>query len=127
MPLTDAGLIQVKQWKELTAVNLGEIKTVGDPGMAHFKECKKLRELWLQGTSVGDAGLAHVKEIKSLKRLKLDRTDVGDAGLAQLAALDNLTLLELPRTKVTAKGVESIAKALPKCKIEWDGGVIEPR
>jgi hypothetical protein len=28
---------------------------------------------------------------------------------------------------VTAKGVEGLAKALPKCKITWDGGVIEPR
>ena len=27
---------------------------------------------------------------------------------------------------MTAKGVQDLAKALPKCKITWDGGVIEP-
>ena len=34
--------------------------------------------------------------------------------------------LNLAKTKVTAKGVEALAKALPGCKIVWDGGAIEP-
>jgi hypothetical protein len=29
-------------------------------------------------------------------------------------------------TKVSPAGIETLKKALPKCKIEWDGGVIEP-
>jgi hypothetical protein len=29
-------------------------------------------------------------------------------------------------TKVTAAGIDRLRKALPKCKIEWDGGVIDP-
>jgi hypothetical protein len=29
-------------------------------------------------------------------------------------------------TKVTDAGVQQLAIALPQCKIEWDGGVIEP-
>ena len=28
---------------------------------------------------------------------------------------------------MTAAKIEELKKALPKCKIEWDGGVIEPR
>src|SRR5262249_30725449 len=49
-----------------------------------------------------------------------------DAGLAHVAGMDQLIELNLAKTKVTAKGVEGLAKALPKCKITWDGGVIEP-
>jgi hypothetical protein len=33
----------------------------------------------------------------------------------------------LTNTKVTADGVQKLAKALPKCRIEWDGGTIEPK
>src|SRR5207244_1049992 len=29
-------------------------------------------------------------------------------------------------TKVSAAGIETLKKALPNCRIEWDGGVIEP-
>jgi hypothetical protein len=28
---------------------------------------------------------------------------------------------------VTGAKVEELKQALPRCKIEWDGGVIEPR
>jgi hypothetical protein len=35
--------------------------------------------------------------------------------------------LYLQKTKVTLAGIEELRKALPQCKIEWDGGVIEPK
>ena len=38
----------------------------------------------------------------------------------------NLTALDLRKTQVTAKGVSDLAKLIPQCRIEWDGGVIEP-
>jgi Leucine-rich repeat (LRR) protein len=75
---------------------------------------------------VGDGGLIQIKAYKSLTELNLYATQVGNAGLAHLTGLEKLTSLVLVKTKVTAKGVEGLAKALPKCKIEWDGGVIEP-
>jgi hypothetical protein len=31
------------------------------------------------------------------------------------------------KTKVSAAGIEMLRKALPKCKIEWDGSVMEPK
>jgi hypothetical protein len=40
--------------------------------------------------------------------------------------MDQLIELRLGKPPVTAKGVEGLAKALPKCKIEWDGSVIQP-
>ena len=33
----------------------------------------------------------------------------------------------LQGTKVTAAAVEKLAKALPKCKIDWNGGTVEPK
>ena len=50
---------------------------------------------------------------------------VSDADLACFKDCKNLTELHLQKTKVTAAGVEELKKALPKCKIAWDGGVIE--
>jgi hypothetical protein len=32
----------------------------------------------------------------------------------------------LGKTKVTIAGIDDLKTALPKCKIQWDGGVIEP-
>jgi hypothetical protein len=30
------------------------------------------------------------------------------------------------QTKVTAAKIDELRKALPQCRIEWDGGTIEP-
>jgi len=38
--------------------------------------------------------------------------------------LKNLTL---QKTKVTAAEIDELKKALPRCRIEWDGGVVEPK
>jgi len=124
--VTDAGLAHLKDCKNLTWLDLRGTY-VTDAGLAYFKDCKNLSTLWLADTSITDAGLALFKDCKNLTQLALDGTQVTDAGLADLAGLDKLTDLNLANTKVTAKGVEGLAKALPKCKITWNGGVIEPR
>ena len=49
-----------------------------------------------------------------------------DAGLARVEHLKNLTLVTLLGTKVTAAKIDELQRAWPRCKIEWDGGVIEP-
>ncbi len=49
-----------------------------------------------------------------------------DEGLANFRDCRYLKAVHLQKTKVSAKGIEGLKKALPKCKIEWDGGVIEP-
>jgi hypothetical protein len=78
-------------------------------------------------TQVSDVGLAQLKDSKDLTTLYLDGTPISDMGLTHLTGLDKLIELKLAKTKVTAKGVEILAKALPKCKITWDGGAIEPK
>jgi hypothetical protein len=80
----------------------------------------------LQATAL-DAGLAAFKNCKQLTFLNLDRSAVTDAGLVHVAGMEALAELHLTRTKVTAEGVQNLAKALPKCKIAWDEGTIEPK
>ncbi len=135
---------------ELDVVNLDRNPKVSDAGLAHFEDCKSLTDLWLHNTQVSDAGLAYFKDCKSLTYLHLGRTKVSDAGLTHFKECENLTHLELNNsqvsdggltnffeslklvyvnvksTKVTEAGVEKLSAALPGCKIEWDGGVIEP-
>ena len=37
------------------------------------------------------------------------------------------TMADLMKQKVTAAGIDELKQALPQCRIEWDGGVIEPQ
>ncbi|MBC7854586.1 MAG: protein kinase [Pirellulaceae bacterium] len=123
--LSDAGLAHLQNCKKVTVLSL--INTpVSDAGLAHFKECKNLAHLFLQGTQVSGAGLAHFKDYPNLSVLNLDGTKLSDAGLAHLVDCKKLTHLTLTKTEVTTAGIDELKKALPKCKIEWAGGVIEP-
>jgi serine/threonine protein kinase/Leucine-rich repeat (LRR) protein len=123
--LTDAGLVHLKELKGLRLLNLSFTSVTG-AGLEHLKELKGLATLGLKHTPVTDAGLVHLKELKGLARLDLNGTAVTDVGLAHLKELKALTALDLRGTKVTAKGLEEFHSAVPGCRIEHDGGVIEP-
>jgi Leucine-rich repeat (LRR) protein len=124
--VTDAGLVHLKELNNLTWLHLGNTQ-VTDAGLVHLKELKSLTVLYLGNTQVTDAGLEHLKELKSLTVLGLDYTKVTDAGLEHLKELKSLTGLYLKGTKVTPKGLDELHAAIPGCKIEHDGGVIEPK
>jgi len=125
--VTDAGLAHFKDSKEMDFLVL-DFTAVTDAGLAHFKGLKSLTWLQLSGMpKITDAVLGAFKECKNLKRLHLRESPISDAGLAHLVGMDQLTYLQLNKTQVTKTGVEGLAKALPQCKIEWDGGVIEPK
>jgi serine/threonine protein kinase len=122
----DAGMGHLRHCRNLETMNLTGTR-IGDVGVELLGDCKGLRWLDLSGTSVGDTGLASLKDCTKLKLLSLVGTRVTDAGLDGLAGLDVLAELNLVNTKGTARGVEGLAKALPKCKITWDGGVVGPK
>jgi hypothetical protein len=75
--------------------------------LAHLKDFKNLTKLEVAESQITDAGLAHLKDCTSLKTLVLKGRKVGS-------------------TRVTAAGIDALMKALPTCKIEWDGGVSDP-
>jgi Leucine-rich repeat (LRR) protein len=122
--VSDAGLAHFKDCKDLTQLHLGSTQ-VSDAGLAYFKDCKSLTQLYLWDTKVSDAGLAYFKDCKSLTHLHLGGTQVSDAGLAQLKDCKRLTYLDVRKTKMTAKALAEFQAAVPGCKIEHDGGVVE--
>jgi len=81
--------------------------------------------------TVDDAVLDNLRSFPpGVVRLYLENTAVTDVGLLKLIAMPGfrgLTTLDVRGTKVTEVGVRKLAAALPQCKIEWDGGLIEPK
>ncbi|MCE9564231.1 MAG: protein kinase [Planctomycetes bacterium] len=124
--VTDEGLAHAKEFKFLTVLDLSSTK-VTDSGLANFKGCSELKELSLARTQVADAGLAVFKDCKKLLIVSIERTPTTDAGLAQFKGCEDLAYIFLKGTKVTKAGVADFAKAIPGCRIEWDGGVSEPK
>jgi hypothetical protein len=47
--------------------------------------------------------------------------------LEHLQHLKQLGAVRVKQTNVTAAGVQKLAASVPACRIEWDGGVIEPQ
>jgi TusA-related sulfurtransferase len=124
--VTDVGLAQFKDCMNLANLQLGHTK-VTDAGLAHFKEHRNLLEVMLHSTQITDVGLAHFKDCRNLTRIYLPNTRVSDAGLESLPGCRAAQLIYLKGTQVTGAGVKKLSAALPRCKIEWEGGVIEPR
>ena len=123
--VSDAGLEHLKGLSNLWRLDLRST-AVSDAGLQQLADLRKLAELYLDNTGLTDAGIEHIKGWSSLTQLDLRNTRVSDAGLEQLKLLRQLTLLYLQQSNVTAEGVKKLSAVLPGCKIEWDGGVIEP-
>ncbi len=77
---------------------------VSDAGLAHLKDLRQVRFLFLDGTNVTDAGLANLEGLTSLRWLALSKTRVTDAGLVHLRGLVHLEVLQLNDTTVTDAG-----------------------
>ncbi|HEV3436751.1 MAG TPA: sigma-70 family RNA polymerase sigma factor, partial [Gemmata sp.] len=123
--VTDAGLAQFDGSRIITDLCLSG-PGVTDAGLAHFKDCKELTTLHLGATKVSAAGLAVFWDCKHLRELNLEATEIGDRSLPQIKGYSALRYLVVRKTKFTAGDVSELAIALPLCKIEHDGGVIEP-
>lgn len=119
------GLRDLRDLPELTGINVGG-PAMNDAALKELRECPHLGFINLFRADITDAGLSGSwrRQVKSL--LLVQCTSVTDAGLEHLAD-SNLSQLNVKQTKVTAEGVKKLAAALPACKIEWDGGTIEPR
>ena len=120
--VSDAGLANFKDCRNLTGLNLHKTK-VGDAGLAHFKECKSLTYLDLTNTQVSDAGLANFKDCKNLTFLNLWATQVGDAGLAHFKDCKNLTGLNLSGTQVGDAGLANLSDCKNLTGLSLDGCV----
>ena len=149
-PVTDAGLTHLRGLTNLKVLHAGGLRLTGK-GFAHLKHLSRLVEIWANeteitdaglaalegrtgliklavgGTKVTDAGMPHLKRCTGLTELWLNDTALTDAGLRQLKDLGSLTFLDVKHTAVTPKGLEDFHNARPNCRVEHDGGTIEPR
>jgi serine/threonine protein kinase len=90
---------------------------------------------WGQGVPMPltDEVVAELAQSQSLQSLRLEGNQLTDAGLESLAKLKTLRYLQVNHNqgkdgvKLTQAGIAKLAAALPKCKIVWDGGTIEPK
>jgi serine/threonine protein kinase len=108
----------------LTAVYL--TKPSKDADLAAFDGCRNVTDLYLVGTGITGAGLAHFAGCAGLKELYLSGTKVDDAAVPIIKQFAKLTDLSVGQTKISEKAVKELAKALPACRIQHDGGTIEP-
>lgn len=101
----------------LVWLNLARTK-VTDAGLAQLKPFKELRRLHLENTGVGDAGLSHLAGLDKLEYLNLYGTSVTDSGLGSVTKLKNLKKLYLWQTAVTEEGVAKLQKAMPNLIVD---------
>jgi formylglycine-generating enzyme required for sulfatase activity/predicted Ser/Thr protein kinase len=115
----------------VVGITLVQAKGVDDAAVERLRDVPPVRgDLVLSLASLTNTGLVKVATYPSLAgvtRLGLAGTGVTDDGLTQLTGWTALRSLELKRTKVTRAGVDKLSAALPKCRIEYDGGVAGPR
>ena len=94
---------------------------VTDNGLHHLVRLTSLTDLRLPNTNITDSGIADLAGAERLHTLDVTNTNITDGGLAYLANAKKLRSLDVTNTKVTAEGVAALQKALPDCKITWNG------
>jgi serine/threonine protein kinase/WD40 repeat protein len=149
-PIGDDGVKRLSQIITLTDLHLADTK-LGDDGFATLTKLRNLRLLTVAGTAISgkvstlfhdksqlenvnlhNTAVNHdlvwaVSHCPKLATLHLSSTKVTDTALAKLETCASLRHLTLGKTGVTAAGVKKLAAALPLCKIQWNGGTIEPK
>jgi internalin A len=113
----DEGVVHLKNLKKLRFLNLFRSQLT-DTGLTYLNRMSELETLLIGGTKVSDKGMVHLKSFKTLKKISLFDTQVGDAGLDQLAGLAKLQVLLLEKSQVTEAGIKRIEAALPGLKFQ---------
>ncbi len=113
--VTDIGIKQLQQLRQLEELNLDTAEALTDISMAHLRGNPALRWLRVRGVDVTDAGMPYVGELKGLRTLDLSHTMVGDVGLEHLPGLSELEDLKLGGNLVTGLNLNFL-KLLPKLK-----------
>lgn len=124
--VTDAQVQSLFRAKHLKRIDLQFAELDMETWRAIPDSFPNLTEFHAQGKSITDAHLGEFARIPKLNRLEVPSTSITDAGLPALHACQTLRTLDLTNTAVTAEGIAALHTALPKCRITWTGGVVEP-
>ncbi len=85
-----------------------------------------LHSLRFDSANVTSADLKEIARCPKLHHLYALAKSISDLDLPIFESCQTLTELYLTNTSVTETGVRSLHQHLPRCRIVWDGGVIEP-
>jgi internalin A len=85
---------------------------LGDEGLKHLAELKKLTDLYIGSAALTNAGLEHLKGLTGLQRLGIFSEAVTDRGLAVVKDLKQLDRLDLRGTQMTT-GLATTLRGLP--------------
>jgi hypothetical protein len=97
-----------------------------DECLKPFHSNTKLQQLVLANASGSDAGVSPFGACLELRHLDLNGTKVTAAVLPHFHKCKQLGTLFVKGTGITREQLAETAKQLPQCRIEFDGGVIEP-
>ncbi len=124
---SDEAVAELKGFRELVLVTLARLKGLSPKSIesiaAAFPELYRLMLIDLD-LPPSFLGFLHATKLQWLQLESMPRID--DSCVESIAAIKTLNHLTLKECKVTPEGVKRLAAALPLCRIEWDGGVIEP-
>ncbi len=111
---------------EVRLINVNRNKKINDETLFCIDGLSHLKSAQITNCAATDKSLEYLKKSPQLRSLLLYATHVTDAGLPLLEGLSQLENLSLKQTDVTETGGKKLAAALPKCRIEWNGGVVGP-
>ncbi|MEX2122178.1 MAG: hypothetical protein WD847_21540 [Pirellulales bacterium] len=118
--VTDETLADIAGFKWLESADFRNSR-ITDSGLKHLAGLPRLQGIRLDGAAVTGEGLVQLKSLGLLTMLDLSNTQIDDADLGHLHQLKSLQQLNLQLTRVTADGVRKLEKALPRCRVAWDG------
>jgi serine/threonine-protein kinase len=105
--VTDAGLVNIRDMKELRTLRLAPARANGG-GLVHLYKLDNLESLALTGTAVDDTAAGYLPGVNSLRELDLSGASVTDSGLEHLARLSGLRKLTLARTALKGPGLKHL-------------------
>jgi Leucine Rich repeat len=107
--VTDADIANLKDFPQLTTLNLSDTK-ITDDGLIQLKTLSQLKVLFLDGTEITGAGLGNLEGLTLLEDVSLTNSKVTDSALAHIGGFAQLQSLSVAGTKVTDAGLPHLKR-----------------
>jgi imidazolonepropionase-like amidohydrolase len=114
-PVGDEGMAHLRNLKKLKFLNLFRTN-LSEKGLAELRDLTQLETLLIGGTRVTDEGLKHLENFSKLRKVSVFRTGVSDAGLKHFEKLPSLEVLLIGESKISAEGARRLQGVLPKIR-----------
>ncbi len=121
----DAGLEALSALPQVGFLGIAETNVTAD-GLKHLKNLISLESVAISPYQLTPVSIQYLNALPRLTTLGLG--SAADSDLELLQQLSQVKVLDLNygSTKLTKTGIENLHRAMPHCRIEWDGGIVEP-